>query len=45
MYRDYEFTADFTSFGTKSTYYDDGDYFLSLSKDRKTFKPIPVSEL
>ena len=42
---DYEFHADFSTFNTKSSYYDDGDYFLSLSKDRKTFKPIPVSEL
>ncbi len=45
MYRDYEFQADFSTFNTKSSYYDDGDYFFSLSKDRKTFKPIPVSEL
>ena len=29
---------------TKSTYCED-DYFLSLSKDRKTFKPIRVCEL
>lgn len=29
---------------TKSTYCDD-DYFLSLSKDKKTFKPIRVCEL
>ena len=30
---------------TKSTYYSEDDYFLSLSKDRKTFKPIRVCEL
>ena len=29
---------------TKSSYCED-DYFLSLSKDRKTFKPIRVCEL
>ena len=32
------------SSNTKSTLCED-DYFLSLSKDRKTFKPIRVCEL
>ena len=32
------------SSSTKSSYCED-DYFLSLSKDRKTFKPIRVCEL
>ena len=46
MYRDFDFSGDFGgAFTSKTSFYDDGDYFLSLSKDRRTFKPIPVSEL
>jgi hypothetical protein len=46
MYHDFDYSTDFSTFNTKSSFYDDGgDYFFSLSKDRRTFKPIPVSEL
>ncbi len=38
---------DFSTANTRSSfcYDDDDDYFLSLSKDRKVIKPIPVSQL
>ena len=51
MYEDdFTFCNDFNAFnvvtgGGKTSFYEDGDYFLSLSKDRRSFKPIPVSEL
>ncbi len=50
-YNDFEFLhADFNNtVNTKSSYMggtdEETDYFLSLSKDRKYLKPIPVSEL